>query len=562
MVRTRIVLMAGLVLAIAFAVALVDRSYLTRIYPGVTAAGVDFGGSSESQARERLADAAILFADAEVSVVVAGTTWAGTSASLGIELDVDRAVAEAMAFGKSAEPLVRLRALAGGAPSASVIGWPRRVSDDRIDRFVAMIGGDLDRVAVNGDVLLTTGGVEVREPRDGVLLRRDQLRRDILAARSRSVTITPSLEIVPPEITTADIADARRDAVAAYRPVRFLAGSESVTVPAESMARLLVIDRVPSGDGTSLSVDVDGAATQALIDEVADQMDGSARDAVLVAGEDKLGVIPGRDRIVVDRPAATLTLREAIFTPVDGERQLRLPASVSGSQVTTAAAEAVASELRLAGSFTTYFPESPARARNIGLAADAFDGIVVAPGDSFSFWGRIGEVSPRTGYVVAGAIVGGVSQQVIGGGLCQVSTTLFNAVAHAGLRIDERLPHSYYIERYPLGLDAAVFAPSVDLKWTNDTDTDVRIFGQGTDTSVTFWLYSRPTGRTVSFSTPIETNLRWPSPAQPADPAHAPGYVVPGRDVWVTRVVVLDGVEILRDAWFSHYAPVWGGPLR
>jgi vancomycin resistance protein YoaR len=283
---------------------------------------------------------------------------------------------------------------------------------------------------------------------------------------------------------------------------------------------------------------------------------------LLVPGGDELAVIPGRDRILVDRPAATAMLTEAIFTPADGERHLRPPASVSEPPFTTVAAEALASDLRLAGAFTTYFPESAARARNIGLAAERFDGMVLAPGESFSFWDRIGEVSPRTGYVVAGAIVGGVSQQVIGGGLCQVSTTLFNAVARAGLRIDERHQHSYYIERYPLGLDAAVFAPSVDLKWTNDAGGEVRVFAQGTDTSVAFWLYSPPTARAVRFSDPVETNLRWPSPAQPADPSHAPGYVVPGRDVWVTRLVMLDGVELFRDTWYSHYAPVWGGPLR
>jgi vancomycin resistance protein YoaR len=237
-----------------------------------------------------------------------------------------------------------------------------------------------------------------------------------------------------------------------------------------------------------------------------------------------------------------------------------LPASITHADFPTAEARRVADSIQLAGGFTTYFPENWARATNIGRAAETFDGMVVQPGQSFSFWDRIGAVTPGNGYVSAGAIIGGVSGSAIGGGLCQVSTTLFNAVALGGYQIDARQPHSYYIERYPLGLDAAVFAPSVDLVWTNDTGAPAYIRAAATATSVSFWIYSAPTGRTTSFSEPLEANLRWPYAGQPADPAHAPGYVVLGRDVWVTRSVVENGTEVHRDTFFSHYAPVWGGP--
>ncbi len=79
---------------------------------------------------------------------------------------------------------------------------------------------------------------------------------------------------------------------------------------------------------------------------------------------------------------------------------------------------------------------------------------------------------------------------------------------------------------------------------------------------MSFWIYSAPLGRTVAFTEPAQWNLRWPSPDQPADPAHAPGYVVLGRDTAVTRTVTQDGALIHQDTWYSHYAPVWGGPAR
>jgi hypothetical protein len=130
------------------------------------------------------------------------------------------------------------------------------------------------------------------------------------------------------------------------------------------------------------------------------------------------------------------------------------------------------------------------------------------------------------------------------------------------MRIDERHPHSYYIERYTVGMDAAVFSPSVDFRWTNDSDETVYLRAAADATSVSFWLYSADAHRSTVFPDPIEANFRYPYAGQPADPAHAPGYVVLGRDVWATRIVLVDGVEVSRDVWYSHYAPVWGGPAR
>ena len=87
-----------------------------------------------------------------------------------------------------------------------------------------------------------------------------------------------------------------------------------------------------------------------------------------------------------------------------------------------------------------------------------FDGIVILPGQTFSFWELLGPVTVERGYAYAGAIINNRSDEnVIGGGLCQVSTTMFNAVSRLGYEIVERHAHGYLIDRYPLGLDAAVF---------------------------------------------------------------------------------------------------------
>ncbi|HEV2012087.1 MAG TPA: VanW family protein, partial [Candidatus Limnocylindria bacterium] len=159
-------------------------------------------------------------------------------------------------------------------------------------------------------------------------------------------------------------------------------------------------------------------------------------------------------------------------------------------------------------------------------------------------------------------IDGRSDENVIGGGLCQVSTTLFNAVARAGYEIVERHAHGYYIDRYPMGFDAAVFEPGVDFKWKNDTRYPVLIKAYPYAAALRFDLISVPNGRRVVIGDPLQWNFKNPAPDQPADPAYLPGALVQGRDVsrsWT----VWEGDTIVHDlAFASHYVPVWGGPAR
>ena len=181
---------------------------------------------------------------------------------------------------------------------------------------------------------------------------------------------------------------------------------------------------------------------------------------------------------------------------------------------TTAEAQKASSKFKLLSTWTTYFQPAAHNGfgANIWVPADYLDNQVVAPGQTFSFWDRVGEVSVARGYKLGGAIVNGHTEEgvAIGGGICSTSTTLFNAALRAGLKIGERSNHYYYITRYPVGLDATVSKTSgggeQDMTFTNDTAYPILIKSFKTGGSVTFSLYGIPTGRTVTFSKPVITN--------------------------------------------------------
>ena len=166
--------------------------------------------------------------------------------------------------------------------------------------------------------------------------------------------------------------------------------------------------------------------------------------------------------------------------------------------LTTAGARTISS---LLGTFTTRYACCQPRVTNIRLIAKAIDASVVMPGETFSLNQASGERTSADGYVKAPFIADGELAESIGGGVSQVSTTLYNAAYFAGLRIDAHRPHSFYIDRYPPGREATLNFPDIDLRWTNDTPAPVLIRAVTDATSVVVSLYGSDTGRRVRAQT-------------------------------------------------------------
>jgi vancomycin resistance protein YoaR len=212
------------------------------------------------------------------------------------------------------------------------------------------------------------------------------------------------------------------------------------------------------------------------------------------------------------------------------------------------------------GSYTTTYAGTPGRLHNVQLVAELIDGALVAPGARFSFNETTGERNEAKGFEEAPVIINGELQSGIGGGVCQVSTTLFNAVFEAGLSIERRTNHALYISHYPLGRDATVNFPDIDLVFTNDTDRWllVRTFvGAG---SLTVNVYGTPQNRRVETETaPLEVEGKVPWKRIDDDTMLKGEKVVeqygaPPRSTSVTRrVYAPDGSLMYDTTWRSYY---------
>ncbi len=206
--------------------------------------------------------------------------------------------------------------------------------------------------------------------------------------------------------------------------------------------------------------------------------------------------------------------------------------------------------------FTTETTSDSNRNNNISLACAAISGTVLMPGETFSFNAATGERTAQKGYLPAAAIAGGTTVDEIGGGVCQVSSTLFNAAALADLRIVYRSPHTWpsnYIEK---GRDATVNWPNLDFKFENSSDMPIFIVAHYEKRKCTVEIYGKTLGAGESIDLKTATISTESPPAEPAytqNPSLAPGTqqelkkARTGYVVETYRVYYHNGVEYKRD---------------
>ena len=474
----------------------------------------------------------------------------------------------------------RLAAWVDALSGRAAVPFTMRADPASVDAWVNTIAGTVDRAAVEGRLVPTYHGVDVTLAVVGREVDRGALRAALVGPDTlddRSIEL--SVHETYPAVDPSGIRDAAAKAIAATTAMQITAGDRTASEDAAGLTTLLVIDRTPAAPSTLepipsgatapaarylYSVRLDEARVTEWVSRLAAALDHPARSATYSVQRDgSLAVVPSVTGTKLDQARLVAEVTAQLFVPAAAPRRLT-PSSVQDTPAfTTEQAQRYVGQMTLVSTYTTTYPASASRHANITTGALQFDDVVVAPGDSFSFWDRLGPVSVDRGYAYAGAIIDNRSDEnVIGGGLCQVSTTLFNAVARAGYEILERHAHGYYIDRYPIGFDAAVFEPGVDFQWRNDTPYPVLIRAFPYDTALRFDLISVPTGRRVVVGDETQWNLTSPAADQPADPAYPPGAVVQGRDV-ARSWTVWQGDVVIHDVTFvSHYVPVWGGPAR
>jgi vancomycin resistance protein YoaR len=238
----------------------------------------------------------------------------------------------------------------------------------------------------------------------------------------------------------------------------------------------------------------------------------------------------------------------------EGKREIPLFIKYAYPRVTEKILRAYPPVTRLSA-YTTYYGthDSPNRIHNIKLIASWVNDRLLMPGENFSVAEIIGEVTPDRGFKEAYVIMGGELVPLLGGGACQVATTLYNAVQLADLKVLQRRNHSFYFNIYPLGLDAGVYPGQLDFRFNNDTGQPVLIKSVATNKRLSFRIYGTPTGKTVKMSPPAILGRGRGGVFVPMSLRQVIAYDVPFKTSVVRTVYDKEGNKIEEEVIGSYY---------
>lgn len=308
------------------------------------------------------------------------------------------------------------------------------------------------------------------------------------------------------------------------------------------------------------------------VEEISKKVDRKPQNPIFKIAGEKIAVFkPAKEGVKVKKEELKKDIIEnlkALEEKDDKEKTIKISVLKTPPDIKTEETNNLGIKELLGRGISYFRGSSPSRIHNIKLASSKLNGIIVKPGDVFSFNEAIGEVSQYQGYQPAYIIKEGRTVLGDGGGVCQVSTTLFRALLNAGFPIIERHPHSYrvsyYEQGFPPGLDATVFSPSVDLKFKNDTSQYILIQTEFNpqDLSLIFEIYGTKDGREVKISKPvIASTIAPPEDLYIDDPTLPVGTIKQiehkawGAKVYFDYQVKKGGEILFEKTFYSNYRP-------
>lgn len=552
---------AGLAGGSAFGVA---RSQAARYaLPGTYIGSVDISGLSMTEANALVSAQWQEYLQNPVVFGYQENTWTPTATEIGLIVKIEEAIRAAFARERW-----RMWYWFSGLSSRNQVELPIFLNSTVALGFLSAIANHIDRPPESSTLDRRADQVRVVPGSDGKRLDREAtLKMMKLPADppQRQVVELPVITLVPP--ITLQMAEETKSVFdkLVSQGLRFELAGNGWQVPAGKLTSWLQIYQDP--EEGRLAVMGNPKMLQEWLDEVAYEATRPPLNARFTVREEKVQLeAPGEQGYQTDSDVLLATAQAAIE---QGITALYLPAQVREPAYTVENMHDWGFENVIAEGVSMFAKSPPERAHNIALAAAKLHGYVIPPGETFSFLSVLGPITRDDGYQSSLIIFGDQTVPGVGGGVCQVSTTMFRAAFWAGLPIAERNQHSYRVGYYerdgsPPGFDAAVYDPGVDLKFVNDSEHPILIQTHVDEESkeLKFVLHGQSTNRWVRMLPAVAKNWVKHGPPLPdkEDPDLPLGerlqieWAVDGVDAEIHREIVIDGKSHF-DQFRSRYRP-------
>ena len=511
-----------------------------RIHRNVVVSDIAVGGKTPEEARSYLSARLTEYAETPLEVVYipgaedvadadedadeaaeedATFRWEILAEEIGLSFDTTAAVQKAYDFGRSGNAFETLRDRVMSYFELYQVAVTASADDELAAERFEEIREETDVSSVDSRVSLEEGTFEVVSGSDGIML--DEL--ELIVGMANAV-LTRSYQLeVPLKVAYRDIDDdnAARAAATANSaqslPLEISYEDRSWTFESGDIARLISFqrnDRLEEEDVTLFSTEPTPTAdfvletilsNEEVQERVVDRLGADVNRAPVNARFSVRGgeviIHPSEIGSGIDTQQLKTDMAEALMLMDADQRAVEVSMNDVQPRRSTEDAEAMNIRERIATYTTNFSANNRPRVNNIRLISEILDGTIIAPGEEFSFNGTTGQRTAARGFQEAGAIIRGEMSTSIGGGICQVSTTLFNTTMQSGVQITQRINHSTFLSAYPPGRDATVAWNGPDFRFRNTLDNYILISTATTNSSVTISFFGLDPGYTVDVRT-------------------------------------------------------------
>lgn len=535
-------------------------AYAKKVIPGVKIWRIDLGNKDPEQVETILSAKFAKRQEQTLLLASGGKTFELKPKDVGISYDVKETVHAALKIGR--------RGSIGPDLKTEINTWFKgvemepvlKVEADKLASALTLISDEIDDPSGDARFEAKEGNLEIIREKNGRVIEKEKLEDELISLMKEAFGNEINIPVVDvsPQLTSGDLESLKSQVEELILNPPTLTYQQRTFQPsAEEALSLMKLTKMD----LNAQIEPDEKALKEYIAGIARKIDREPTgDIFKLDGERVVEFRLAASGLRLDQEQTRALLSGAILKP--GE-EIELPVGVSNPE--RADNDYGIREL-LGEGVSNFAGSAQGRINNIVTASGRLKGILIAPGETFSFNDSLGEVSAATGFDQAYIISEGRTILGTGGGVCQVSTTVFRAAFNSGLEIVKRTAHAYRVSYYepPIGFDATVYAPSPDLVFKNDTGNYILIWSAVdlANQNLYFRIYGTSDGRWTKMTGPVVSNETPPPAPLYQDDSTLPkgttrqiDFAAWGANATLKREVYRNGDILHNDTFYSHFQP-------
>jgi vancomycin resistance protein YoaR len=552
--------------------------YQNKIFPNVRVANIDLGGLTKNDARNKINNQINLVKNSDIEYNFDGNISTIKPEEFDVKYDLETSLNSAYSVGRKnsyfSRAVDRFELIFNGKNLLVAFS----INRTKLDNFSNQLSKNIDILVRDASLKILPDKIELIPSNSGVELDKYTFKQRIISLIGNLEI--PRLLILPiekhqPALLTNNLQPIKNQLdLLLSKPITLKSDSKNIVLEKSDLINWIdLVAYAPIDEPTTFQAKIvfNEGKIKSYIKNLSGSINQDPINAKLATTNGKITALTASQKgYKLDEDQTLKLIVSYLYAQNNPDDQINLPVSVTEPEISQTNISNLGIN-ELIGTGTTNYKGSPTNRKfNIQLGANLLNGVIIKPSEEFSVLKNLAPIDESHGFKKELVIKGNSTVPEVGGGLCQVSTTVFRAALNAGLKITERVNHKYRVSYYepPVGLDATIYDPAPDFKFLNDTPGYILVQGSVKDDKITFELYGTKDARVSTISDPILYDSVSPPATQYIDdPTMDDGqtkYIEKahtGVTAKVTYQVKRDDKVINEQTFISKYV-AWGAIIK